>query len=150
MPLETYSKKRNFSKTIEPKVKSEATGKNIYVIQEHNASHHHFDLRLEIGGVLKSWAIPKEPPTDSKTKRLAIKVEDHPIDYADFEGEIPEGLYGAGTVKIWDKGTFNPIKIEEKEIIVKIDGKKLKGLFVLLKTSFKGAKNTWLFFKKKE
>ncbi len=150
MPLEEYTKKRNFSKTSEPKVKAKSTGKNIYVIQEHNASHHHFDLRLEIGGVLKSWAIPKEPPTDSKTKRLAIKVEDHPIDYAKFEGTIPEGQYGAGTVKIWDKGTFNPIKIEEKEIIVDIDGKKLKGLFVLLKTSFKGAKNTWLFFKKRD
>ncbi len=150
MSLETYSKKRNFSKTTEPKAEAKSTGKNIYVIQEHNATHHHFDLRLEMGGVLKSWAIPKDPPTDSKTKRLAIQTEDHPIDYADFEGTIPEGLYGAGTVKIWDKGTFIPIKIEEKEIIVDINGKKLKGLFVLLKTSFKGAKNTWLFFKKKD
>ena len=150
MPLNEYAKKRDFSKTNEPKSKVGSYKKNIYVIQEHDASHHHFDLRLEHNGVLLSFAIPKEPPTDTKTKRLAIKVEDHPIDYATFEGTIPAGQYGAGTVKIWDSGTCNLEKIEEKEIIVNIHGQKLQGNYVLLKTNFKGAKNSWLFFKKKE
>ena len=141
MHLNEYAKKRDISKT---------NNKNIYVIQEHDASHHHFDLRLEHNGVLLSFAIPKEPPMDFEVKRLAIKVEDHTIDYATFEGTIPAGQYGAGTVKIWDRGTCNLEKVEEKEIIVNINGTKLNGRYVLLKTNFKGAKNTWLFFKKKE
>ncbi|NOR85770.1 3'-phosphoesterase [archaeon] len=149
MPLDEYAKKRDFDITNEPKSKIGSSKKNIYVIQEHDASHHHYDLRLEHNGVLMSFAIPKEPPMDFGVKRLAIKVEDHPIDYATFEGTIPEGQYGAGTVKIWDSGTFLPEKIDEKEIIVTIYGKKLTGRYVLLKTNFTGAKNSWLFFKKK-
>jgi DNA ligase D-like protein (predicted 3'-phosphoesterase) len=98
-------------------------------------------------GVLKSWAIPKEPSTDPSVKRLAIQVEDHPYDYKDFEGTIPEGQYGAGTVKIWDKGTYEIIEKNEKGLVIKINGTKLKGTFVLFK--FKPPKN-WLFFKKKE
>lgn len=121
--------------------------KKIFVIQEHYATHHHFDFRLEVDGVLKSWAVPKEPPKEEGIKRLAIQTQDHAMEYADFEGIIPEGRYGAGTVKIWDKGTFTLQKIEDKEIIFSLDGKKMKGEFVLVKTKF-GKGNSWLFFKK--
>ena len=117
----------------------------LYVIHEHHATHLHWDLRLEMEGVLKSWAVPKEP--SESEKRLAVEVEDHPIDYAKFEGVIPEGQYGAGKVIIWDKGTYEPVEISDKKIIVKINGKKLKGIYCLVK--FKPPKN-WLFFKKKE
>ncbi len=149
MSLERYKKKRNFKKTSEPKakVKKKSKGKLIYVIQKHQASHLHWDLRLEFDGVLRSWAVPKEPSKDPKVRRLAVEVEDHPLEYAKFEGEIPEGQYGAGTVKIWDKGTFEPINVKDKKIIFKINGKRLKGTYVLVK--FKPPKN-WLFFKKKE
>lgn len=120
----------------------------IYSIQEHHASHLHWDLRLEMGGMLKSWAIPKEPSKDPKVKRLAVAVEDHPLNYAFFEGEIPEGLYGAGKVKVWDKGTYEMLEQETgKKYIISIKGKKLKGNYCLIK--FKPGKN-WLFFKKKE
>jgi len=119
--------------------------KLIYVIHEHHATHLHWDLRLETNGVLKSWAIPKQP--SETEKRLAVQVEDHPIGYAKFEGIIPEGQYGAGKVIIWDKGTYETVDVSDKKIIVKINGKKLKGIYVLVK--FKPPKN-WLFFKKKE
>lgn len=121
--------------------------KLIYVIHEHHATHLHWDLRLEMKGVLKSWAIPKEPPKKEGEKRLAIQVEDHNIDYASFSGTIPEGQYGAGKVIIWDKGTYEPIDVKDNKIIFKIKGKKLKGIYALVK--FKPPKN-WLFFKKKE
>jgi len=148
MPLEKYKKKRNFKKTNEPKPKvKKSKGKPIYVIHEHHASHLHWDLRLEFDGVLKSWAVPKKPSKNPKDKRLAVQVEDHPIDYTKFEGVIPEGEYGAGKVKIWDKGTFELISKKENKIILKINGKKLKGEYVLLR--FRPPKN-WLFFKKKE
>jgi len=117
------------------------------VIQKHAASHLHFDLRLEMDGVLKSWAIPKEPPTAAGVKRLAVQVEDHPVEYASFEGTIPEGEYGAGTVEIWDKGTYKLINRKENKLIVEIDGAKLSGVYVLVR--FKDKKN-WLFFKKKQ
>jgi len=103
MSLKKYWKKRNFAKTTEPRGEMKMNG-NIYVIQKHAATHLHYDLRLEMDGVLKSWAIPKEPPIATNIKRLAVQVEDHPIEYANFEGTIPEGEYGAGTVEIWDKG----------------------------------------------
>lgn len=119
----------------------------IYVIQKHAATHLHYDLRLEMDGVLKSWAVPKEPPTTSDVRRLAVQVEDHSIEYAEFEGTIPEGEYGAGTVKIWDKGTYQLLERKEDRLIIKINGKKIKGVYVLLR--FKNDKN-WLFFKKKE
>lgn len=115
----------------------------IFVIQFHRATHDHYDLRLEFNGVLKSWAIPKKP--DPKEKRLAVQTEDHDLAYASFEGTIEEG-YGAGTVKVWDKGTHEPEKFTSKEIVTKINGKKLKGTYCLIK--FKPPKN-WLFFKKK-
>jgi DNA ligase D-like protein (predicted 3'-phosphoesterase) len=97
-------------------------------------------------GVLKSWAIPKEPPSALGVRRLAVQVEDHPVEYANFEGTIPEGEYGAGTVEIWDRGTYKLIERKEDKLIVEINGKKLKGIYVLLR--FRDQKN-WLFFKKK-
>lgn len=118
----------------------------IYVIQKHAATHLHYDLRLEMDGVLKSWAIPKEPPLSINVKRLAVHVEDHPIEYANFEGTIPEGEYGAGTVEIWDKGTYDMIDRKENKLIVKINGDKLNGVYVLVR--FKDYKN-WLFFRKR-
>ncbi|MFH1645909.1 MAG: DNA polymerase ligase N-terminal domain-containing protein [Candidatus Omnitrophota bacterium] len=122
---------------------------SIFVVQKHNASHLHYDFRLEKEGVLKSWAIPKEPPEVSGVRRLAIEVEDHDLDYADFEGEIPEGHYGAGTVEIWDKGTYDLIKVEEKEIVFDLHGKRLTGQYCLVRFTPKDGKgNTWLFFKK--
>jgi DNA ligase D-like protein (predicted 3'-phosphoesterase) len=119
----------------------------IYVIQKHDATHLHYDLRLEIDGVLKSWAIPKTPPTKSGIKRLAVQVEDHPIEYATFEGIIPEGQYGAGKVEIWDKGGYVMQERNEDKLIFEIKGNKLKGLYCLVR--FKGKEN-WLFFKKKQ
>jgi len=118
----------------------------IYVIQKHGATHLHYDLRLEMGGVLKSWAIPKTPPTESGVKRLAVQVEDHPIDYADFKGTIPEGQYGAGTVEIWDRGEYVLKEKTDDKLIFEIRGNRLKGLYCLIR--FKGKEN-WLFFKKK-
>jgi DNA ligase D-like protein (predicted 3'-phosphoesterase) len=118
----------------------------IYVIQKHAATHLHYDLRLEIDGVLKSWAIPKEPPLTSGVRRLAVQVDDHPISYANFQGQIPAGTYGAGTVKIWDKGTYKLVEKTEDKIVVQINGTKLMGTYALIK--FRDEKN-WLFFKKK-
>jgi DNA ligase D-like protein (predicted 3'-phosphoesterase) len=141
LSLEEYRRKRNFEKTTEPK------GDNrIYVIQKHAATHLHYDLRLEMDGVLKSWAIPKEPPTMPGVRRLAVEVEDHPVEYANFEGTIPEGEYGAGTVEIWDRGTYRLLERKEDKLIVEINGNRLSGVYVLMR--FKDKKN-WLFFKKK-
>ena len=119
-----------------------------FVVHEHNAKHLHYDLRLSIGGVLRSWAIPKEPPDKEGVKRLAIQTEDHPLEYADFEGTIPEGMYGAGTVRIWDKGDFKLEKENENELIFELNGKKMIGKYALIKTKFRG-KDSWLFFKRK-
>mgnify|MGYP001610396795 CR=1 FL=1 len=147
MSLTSYKQKRNFKKTAEPKAKIKLSKSNklIFVVHEHHATHLHYDLRLEYNGVLKSWAIPKSPPLDNKTKRLAIQVEDHPYSYKDFEGTIAEGNYGAGQVKIWDKGTYIPEKFSDKEIIIDFKGKKLKGKYVLIKTNY--GKNGWLFMR---
>lgn len=122
----------------------------LFVVHEHHARKLHFDLRLEIQGVLKSWAIPKGPSLNPKEKRLAIMVEDHPIDYAKFEGTIPEGMYGAGTVVIWDKGNFEIQRgsIKSGRLDIFFDGKKLKGEFALTKMS--GKDNEWLLIKKKD
>lgn len=149
--LEKYQQKRDFTASPEPKGGNGETKNvgNIFVIQEHNASHLHWDLRLEMEGVLKSWALPKEPPQIDGIKRLAIKVEDHPIDYASFEGIIPEGNYGAGSVKIWDKGEFKLEDQDENRMVFELRGQKMKGKFVLVKTKYKG-KSQWLFFKRKE
>ncbi|MBW6461837.1 MAG: 3'-phosphoesterase [DPANN group archaeon] len=148
--LEEYKKKRDFTRTKEPKpqLSSSDKGNLIFVIQEHHARNRHYDLRLEIDSVLKSWAVPKEPPVKFGIKRLAIATEDHPISYAYFEDTIPDGQYGAGDVKIWDRGVFAPEKITDKEILFRLDGKKMKGDYVLVKTGF-GKGNGWLLFKKK-
>lgn len=122
--------------------------KRIFVVQEHNARNLHWDFRIERNSVLESWAIPKEPTMDESRKRLAIKVDDHDLEYADFEGEIKEG-YGKGSVKIWDKGYYEMINEKENKIIVNLHGKKLKGEFVLLRFK-KAGENAWLFFKKKK
>jgi DNA ligase D-like protein (predicted 3'-phosphoesterase) len=117
----------------------------VYVVHKHNATRIHYDLRLEIDGVLKSWAIPKIPPTEKGIKRLAVFTEDHPLDYATFEGIIPEGNYGAGKVEIWDKGKFFLIENAKDKIVVNIEGGKLKGKYCLIK--FKDQDKNWIFFK---
>ena len=152
--LREYREKRDFTRTPEPPPeRSRAEGEQpIYVIQKHHASRLHYDLRLEHEGVLKSWAIPKEPPRTPGPRRLAVQTEDHPLEYANFEGIIEEGLYGAGRVEIWDKGTYSAEKINKKEILIELNGKKLKGNYALIKLKpnprFPGKKN-WLFFKRK-
>ena len=151
MSLSDYKRKRNFTKTSEPAGEDEAKAKGkIYVFHKHDASHLHWDLRLEMEGVLKSWAVPKEPPTEPGVRRLAVAVEDHPLEYASFKGVIPEGEYGAGTVEIWDKGTYTLVSLKEDKLVVDIHGDKLRGKFVLVKTKFGGKGNNWLFFKMKE
>ena len=149
MGLLEYNKKRDFKKTKEPKgaLKKSSSKKLIYVIQKHHATRLHWDLRLEINGVLVSWAVPKEPPKEKGIKRLAMMTEDHPIGYEKFYGEIPEGNYGAGKVEIWDGG-FYELKIkDEKKIEFFIHGKKLSGLYVLVKTNFGKTGKSWLLFK---
>jgi len=156
--LTQYRKKRDFSATPEPegKVKKTQSKKTFYMIHKHSASRLHYDLRIEVNGVLKSWAIPKGPSTDPSVKRLAILVEDHPRQYANFEGVIPEGNYGAGPVMIWDEGTCQSlrekagrktsIKASLKEGIVELffEGKKLHGAYALVRIS---ASKNWLFIK---
>lgn len=162
-PLADYKKKRNPRKTPEPKAKTKrSNGKLIFVVQKHHASHLHYDLRLECDGVLKSWAVPKGPSTHPEDKRLAVMVEDHPYDYKDFEGVIPEGNYGAGKVVIWDKGTYEVPEAEDVEdaqkklraglkkghIAFVLKGKKLRGEFHLIRTGIPGAKTNWLLLAK--
>lgn len=150
MPLKQYQKKRKFKETPEPKgkIKKSPGKKLIFVIHKHHARSLHWDLRLEMNSVLKSWAVPKEPPKTKGIKRLAIKVEDHPLEYAKFKGTIPEGYYGAGKVEIWDNGTYELIEKDSKKIEIKLHGKKLKGNYVLVKTEY-GAKpeKSWLLIK---
>jgi len=147
MTLDSYKKKRNFEKTTEPSGHEGKVEGHAFVIQRHRASHLHWDLRLEMEGVLKSWAVPKEPSSDPTIKRLAVMVEDHPLEYSKFEGTIPEGNYGAGTVEIWDSGTFEMKETTDRGYVFRLNGRKLKGTYVLFK--FKPPKN-WLFFKKKD
>lgn len=121
-------------------------GKPGFVIHRHDASHLHYDLRLEYGGVLKSWAVPKGLPGEAGVKRLAVEVEDHPLDYIGFEGVIPEGQYGAGTVEIWDKGHYILESWEKDKVVFDFLGKKVSGRYALIRT---GGKN-WLIFKLKK
>lgn len=122
---------------------------SVFVVQHHFAKKEHFDFRLEMDGVLKSWAVPKEPPKVKGVKRLAIHVEDHALDYANFEGDIPKGMYGAGRVEIWDKGDYNLIDRKDYKLVFELFGKKLKGKYVLLRFKPKSEKDdTWLLFKK--
>ncbi|MEF8846824.1 MAG: DNA polymerase ligase N-terminal domain-containing protein [Candidatus Paceibacterota bacterium] len=143
MSLEEYNSKRNFNETSEPSGGEDK--EDIFVVQEHWASSHHFDFRIEIDGVLKSWAVPKGIPEEKGTKRLAIATEDHPLDYADFEGTIPEGEYGAGEVEIFDKGDYNLHEEKEDKITFELKGERLKGNFALIK--MKGQEDNWLIFK---
>ncbi|MBD3247440.1 3'-phosphoesterase [Candidatus Pacearchaeota archaeon] len=150
MSLKKYKKKRKLKESKEPKAKlKKSKSKNpIFVVHDHHASHHHYDLRLEMNKALKSWAVPKKPPLKKGIKRLAIQVEDHPLDYADFEGTIPEGQYGAGKVKIWDKGIYELKSKDKKKIEIKFKGKKLKGNYVLVKTNYGNKpEKSWLFMK---
>ena len=153
MALEKYLKKRKFEKTPEPRGKAGKKKETIFVIQKHNASHLHYDFRLEVGGVLKSWAVPKGIPKKGE-KHLAVMVEDHPIEYAKFHGIIPEGNYGAGKVEIWDKGVYESLNgdvdngLRKGVMEIKLDGKKEKGIFDLINTKFQGKKKNWLLIKR--
>lgn len=120
----------------------------IFVVQKHRATHLHYDFRLQVGRVLKSWAIPKEPSTKPGTKRLAVQVEDHALSYVRFQGTIPKGHYGAGTVKIWDRGTYKTLTRTKNKIDFVLKGKRLKGRYFLVKFPKAGAKS-WLLFKAK-
>jgi bifunctional non-homologous end joining protein LigD len=159
--LGRYRAKRDFTKTSEPAGAGDTpaapAGDRVYVIQKHHAGHLHYDLRLESGGVLKSWAVPKGPSLDPADRRLAVEVEDHPLDYAGFEGSIPEGEYGGGTVIVWDRGTFRvrgdasfEAMLDKGSVKLEIAGEKLAGGFALVRTRFGGKKNNWLLIKEKD
>src|SRR3989449_3578272 len=161
MALEEYRKKRDFKKTPEPegKVAPKKKSKLFFCVQKHLASHLHYDLRLEHNGVLLSWAVPKGPSLDPKTKRLAMKVEDHPFDYGEFEGVIPEG-YGAGIVMLWDKGTWTPevddidAALKKGDLKFTLNGYKLKGSWVLVRTGGRypggSGDRSWLLIKHRD
>ncbi|HEV7220089.1 MAG: DNA polymerase ligase N-terminal domain-containing protein [Terriglobales bacterium] len=170
MALEEYKRKRRFKETPEPPPKLGKKAGNRFVIQKHRASHLHYDFRLEMEGVLKSWAVPKGPSLDPADKRLAMQVEDHPVSYFDFEGVIPEGNYGAGTVMVWDVGTWEPLSpepvngkyvpgtateasamLKKGDFKIRLHGKRIKGDFALIhmKGRRPGSKGTeWLLIKK--
>ena len=145
MSLSGYQEKRDFTKTTEPKGKPSDKDLHRFVVQKHQARNLHYDFRLELGGVLRSWAIPKGPPLELGIRRLAIQVEDHPLDYINFAGEIPEGEYGAGSVEIWDKGKFE-IESESTDILeFSLRGNKLSGKYALIHTDNK----KWLLIRRK-
>jgi bifunctional non-homologous end joining protein LigD len=153
--LTEYRRKRDFRATPEPKGRREKSGRPIFVVQRHAASRLHFDFRLEINGALASWAVPKGPPEERGEKRLAIHVEDHPLDYANFEGEIPKGNYGAGQVQIWDRGTFEvegpesaAEQVERGDLKFSLQGQRLRGRFALVKMRNSRRGNEWLLIRK--
>jgi bifunctional non-homologous end joining protein LigD len=161
MSLKKYREKRDFKTTTEPD--GSAPGKNkstaplTYVVQKHRATSLHYDFRLEYNDVLLSWAVPKGPSLDPSVKRLAMHVEDHPLDYANFEGVIPEGEYGGGTVMVWDNGTWTPEVDDVEQALKKGDlkftlhGRKLRGSWVLVRTrGFGGSKESWLLIKHRD
>jgi len=161
-PLDRYRQKRDFDLTHEPDGGESPGGNPIFVIQKHAARTLHFDFRIEVGGVLKSWAVPKGPSTVSADRRLAVPTEDHPYDYAGFEGTIPEGEYGGGTVMIWDRGTYGNIRaekegdgadmeksLEEGKVEILLEGERLRGAWALIRTG-KDEKARWLLLKKKD
>lgn len=158
MALEKYNQKRRFSSTPEPAGKIARDSRHRFVVQKHRASHLHYDFRLEMEGVLKSWAVPKGPSLDPADKRLAMQVEDHPVSYFDFEGVIPPGNYGAGTVMVWDVGTWEPLgdahaMLSKGDLKFRLHGQKLNGEFVLahMRSRRPGTKGTeWLLIKKKD
>ncbi len=158
MGLTEYQRKRNFSVTAEPSGAKKPRPKRVagasrFVIQKHDASRLHYDFRLEMDGVLKSWAVPKGIPWERGEKHLAVEVEDHPIDYEDFEGVIPEGSYGGGTVMVWDRGNYyvhgeKPLQaLKEGRLHLVLEGEKLKGEWALIRTRLDGAKTQWLLLK---
>src|SRR5574337_1483635 len=138
---------QDFCEKIVKSYDKDKLARPVYVIQEHHAKRLHWDLRFEIDGTLKSWALPKIPPQIEGEKRLAVQVDDHPVGYALFEGIIPSGNYGAGQVTIWDRGTFEVLERNPKKIVVDIKGDKLRGRYCLL--HFKPNEKNWLFFKMK-
>ncbi len=159
-PLEDYRRKRDFRRTREPKGEdaSRENGAPRFVIQKHDATHLHYDFRLEVDGVLKSWAVPKGPSTDPRVKRLAVRTEDHPLEYASFEGVIPEGEYGGGAVLVWDTGTYRNLKEAGESMGAALDaghatfwlsGKKLRGGYALTRTGG-GRQERWLLVKMKD
>jgi bifunctional non-homologous end joining protein LigD len=163
MKIDEYREKRNFGVTPEPrgagKAQKKGDGLLIYTVQKHMASHLHYDFRLEWRGVLLSWAVPKGPSLDPAVKRLAMQTEDHPIEYSDFEGVIPAGQYGAGTVMLWDRGTWQPegadvdASLQEGEIKFTLQGKKLQGSWVLVHTRGFGTnpvRSAWLLIKHRD
>jgi DNA ligase D-like protein (predicted 3'-phosphoesterase) len=161
--LEAYRQKRDFAKTSEPEGsgRKKAEGKPRFSVQKHRSKRLHYDLRLEVEGVLKSWAVPKGPSVDTREKRLAVPSEDHPLDYIDFEGRIPEGEYGAGSVIVWDIGTYeNTTEVDGEEVpmaaalekghaTVFLDGEKLLGGFALTRTG-RGKNERWILVKMKD
>ncbi|RJP79711.1 MAG: DNA ligase [Candidatus Zixiibacteriota bacterium] len=155
--LKEYRSKRDFHRTPEPSGDRETMSEGpIFVIQKHEATRLHYDFRLEVGGVLKSWAVPRGPSTDPKEKRLAVATEDHPLDYAGFEGIIPAGQYGGGTVIVWDQGVYRNLKESEGQSMeealerglaaVWLEGEKLRGGYALIRTRRRG-KDEWLLIK---
>jgi len=144
--LREYVSKRNFTRSPEPVGLETRQEGNTFVVQEHDARRLHFDLRLERMGVLKSWAVPKSIPLDVGEKRLAVETEDHPLAYGSFEGVIPAGQYGAGTVKIWDKGSYQLKTWENDKIEFTLNGQKLQGRYVLARFKKAGEKE-WLLLK---
>src|SRR5205814_4152068 len=156
--LEEYQRKRKFDRTPEPSGKaSELSTENIFVVQKHAARRLHYDFRLAINGTLKSWAVPKGPSLNSADQRLAMQTEEHPLEYGGFEGKIPEGNYGAGTVMVWDRGTFAPEgnldagkQVQRGDIKFTLNGEKLRGSFVLVKIQNSEKVNEWLFIKHKD
>src|SRR5688500_7327324 len=158
MSLDLYRKKRDFHRTPEPAGKRARSGPRLqFVIQKHAARRLHYDFRLELDGTLKSWAVPKGPSLDPRDKRLAVEVEDHPLDYASFEGVIPEKQYGAGAVIVWDRGTWAPAAdarqgLAKGELKFRLDGEKLKGGWALvrMKGRAEGGRENWLLIKEKD
>src|ERR1700675_4751277 len=155
--LHEYRRKRPKGASPQPRGGTPTTGHNSFVIQRHDATPLPYDFGLEMNGVLKSWAVPKGPSLDPSVKRLAIHVEDHPLDYGGFEGTIPEGNYGAGEVILWDKGTYEPEgtastaeQIERGELKFRLHGHKLNGSFVLVKLKHSRGKNEWLLIKHRD
>ena len=151
MSLKEYVRKRNFRSTTEPKAKRSQVSKKRFVIQKHEANRLHYDFRMEMGGTLKSWAVPKGLPYTRGEKRLAVRVEDHPIAYADFEGTIPKGQYGGGTVMVWDRGTFEPLskapakELEKGKLHFILHGEKLEGEWYLVR--LRDGDDQWLLIK---
>jgi DNA ligase D-like protein (predicted 3'-phosphoesterase) len=151
MGLGTYKEMINFKASPEPdgEVKAAPHSSRIFVVQEHHATHLHYDLRLESEGLLRSWAVPKGIPETPGKRHLAVETEEHPLEYAGFEGTIPEGEYGAGVVKIWDSGIFEPLVWEKDKVEVVLKGEHLAGRYVLVRFKRAGEKD-WLIFRAKD